>query len=438
MTLCDLAACRTRRRIATRPPNARIRADATRFRDRLQHSLGSAYTLLDAHRRVPRHEDSLFYPRLLALCLSLLVAAAARAAAQPAIPASLASSIDSLARGALAIDNAGSLTIGLVSDTGLVWTHSYGMADARLKKPATATTIYRIGSITKQFTALMLLQLVRAGTVRLSDPVDRYLSAIDSVRGRPPHAPSITLVELATMRSGLAQEPESLDTYLHGTVGEWERVLAAALRHTSFDSDPGSRWEYSNIGYAALGAALAAAAGRPYVTYVRDEILRPLGMTHTTFELDSTGRANLAMGHSFEHGEVDTVTPAREHAGRGYKVPNGGLYSTVGDLARFLVLEMGGGPERVLPKADLARNFANLAFATPDLTQGYGLGFHVIRRGSLLAFGHPGSVAGYLATAYFDPGTHLGVVVLRSVDDAKFDILSFTMTVLEKAVGSRR
>jgi len=111
--------------------------------------------------------------------------------------------------------------------------------------------------------------------------------------------------------------------------------------------------------------------------------------------------------------------------------------STVGDLARFLVFEMGRGPDRVLPKADLARNFANLAYATPDLTQGYGLGYHVMRRGSLVAFGHPGSVAGYLATAYFDPKTHTGVIVLRSVDDPKFDILSFTMTILEMATAPR-
>jgi CubicO group peptidase (beta-lactamase class C family) len=387
------------------------------------------------NRRARRHEDILFRLRLATLCLCLPTF---RAAAQSTIPASLASSIDSLARGALAIDNVGSLTIGIVNDTGLVWTHSYGMADARSKKPATAATVYRTGSITKQFTALMLLQLVRAGTVRLSDPVDRYLPVIDSVRGRPQYAPPITLVELATMRSGLAQEPESLDTYLRGAVSEWERVLAAALRHTTFEADPGSRWIYSNVGYAALGAALAAAAERPYIDYVRDEIVRPLGMTHTTFELDPTARANLAVGYSFEHGPADTATPARELTGRGYKVPNGGLYSTVGDLARFLVFEMGGGPAGVLPAADLAHNFANLAFATPDLTQGYGVGYHVQRRGSLVAFGHPGSVAGYLATAYFHPGTHTGVVVLRSVDDQKFDILSFTMTVLEKAAASRR
>lgn len=295
--------------------------------------------------------------------------------------------------------------------------------------------MYRIGSITKQFTALMLLQLVRNGTVRLSDPVDRYLPTVDRVRGRPPHAPPITLVELATMRSGLAQEPESLATYLRGPVREWERVLDAALSRTSYDADPGARWAYSNIGYAALGAALGRAASRPYVDYVRDRILRPLGMTHTSFELDPATRAELAVGYSFEGGTVDTAAPARELAGRGYKVPNGGLYSTVGDLARFLAFEMGNGPDSVLPRPDVARNFASLSFATPDLGQGYGLGFHAMRRGDLVAFGHPGSVAGYLATAYFAPRSHTGVIVLRNVDDPKFDILAFTMTLLEKVAA---
>ena len=168
---------------------------------------------------------------------------------------------------------------------------------------------------------------------------------------------------------------------------------------------------------------------------MRDAIRRPLGMTHTAFELDAAGRAELAVGYSFEHGPLDTITPRRELAGRGYKVPNGGLFSTVGDLARFLAFQMGNGPDAVLSRAELARQFGALAWATPDLTAGYGLGFHVMRRGALAAVGHGGSVAGYLATAYFDPATHVGVVVLRNVDDPKFDILSFTMSVLEKATA---
>ncbi|GLC27646.1 serine hydrolase domain-containing protein [Roseisolibacter agri] len=372
--------------------------------------------------------------RFLSLAVAVVASAAPRAAhAQPAVPDSVAAFVDRLAREALTANPAGGMTVGIVSDTGLVWTRSYGMADAARGRRATASTVYRIGSITKQFTALMLLQLAEAGTVRLSDPVNRYLPVIDSVRRLPPHAPPVTLVQLATMRGGLAQEPDSLERFLVGGVDEWERVLAAALRHTAYVDAPGARWEYSNIGYAALGAALAVAARRSYVAHVRDAILRPLGMTHTGFVLDSAGRAELAVGYSFEHGPMDSVTPRRELAGRGYKVPNGGLFSTVGDLARFLVFTMGKGPEAVLPRATLARQFGALAWATPDLTAGYGLGFHVMRRGSLVAIGHPGSVAGYLATAYFDPATHVGVIVLRNVDDPKFDILAFTMSVLEKA-----
>jgi CubicO group peptidase (beta-lactamase class C family) len=387
---------------------------------------------------VPRLQ---FHFRVLACCLSLVAARSARA--QSRIAPSLAATIDSLATQALAIDHTGGMTIGLVDDHGLYWTRSWGVADARTGRAPSAATVYRIGSITKQFTALMLLRLVRAGTVHLSDPVDRYFPQIDSVHGGAPHAPAITLVELATMRSGLAQEPESLPVFLRGPTREWERVLGRALRHTVVDAEPGVRWEYSNIGYATLGAALENAAGRPYIDYVRDEILRPLGMTHTTFEPDSTELAELAMGFSFDPesgggpGAPDTTVSVRERRGRGYKIPNGGLFSTVGDLARFLVFEMGNGPDSVLPSAELKRNFESIAFATPDLTQGYGLGFHVQRRGSLLAFGHPGSVAGYLATAYFDPASHTGVVVLRNVDDQNFDILGFTMKVLEQAAAAR-
>ncbi|HKN66676.1 MAG TPA: serine hydrolase domain-containing protein [Gemmatimonadaceae bacterium] len=357
---------------------------------------------------------------------------------QRALSAQLIAQVDSLANAQLAIDGVGGMTIGVVGDGGLIWTNSYGYADMARRVPASRSTVYRVGSITKQFTALMLQQLADRGVVQLSAPVDRYWPAFDAIASHDARARRVTLLELATMTSGLAQEPDPEERYTVGRLEDWEHTLIAALPHTTFHAEPGVAWEYSNIGYAALGAALQHAAHASYLEYIPDHILRPLGMTHSGFRLDSAARALLATGYAMGQGIVDTVAPRRELAGRGYKVPNGGLFSTVDDLAAFMHFEMGFGPDAVLSRASVARHFAKLDYATNDLTSGYGLGFHAIRRGSLVALGHPGSVAGYLSAAYFDPVSHTGVIVLRNVDDAHFDVLNVCLRVLELAASAPR
>src|SRR5712691_11688614 len=250
--------------------------------------------------------------------------------------------VDSLAAAEIAKDNIGSITIGIVSGGNLLWTKSYGYADMEKKIPATKDTVYRIGSITKQFTALMLLQLAEQGKVRLSDPVEKYFPEVNKLQGRFPNAPPITLVQLATHTSGLDREPDDEQRkYIYGPVSDWEKQLMAAIPHTSYAHEPGTRYSYSNIGYAILGAALSRAAGKPYADYIQERILLPLGMSHTFFAPNDQIRSNLAKGYLIEGGRVDADTPEREHQGRGWKVPNGALYSTVGDMARFMAFEMG-------------------------------------------------------------------------------------------------
>lgn len=356
---------------------------------------------------------------------------------RPAFPPGIIVRIDSLARAQLALDGVGGMTIGIVTEAGVVWTNSYGYADMARQTPTSRETVYRIGSITKQFTAIMLRQLASRHLVGLSDAADRYLPALDSVPHAGSRAHRITLLQLATMTSGLAQEPDDEDRYTRGPLDRWEQSVIAALRHTTLNAEPGTAWEYSNIGYAALGAALERAASVPYIDYVREQILMPLGMTHTGFVLDSAMRVQLATGYAMGQGTADTTQPRRELTGRGYKVPNGGLFSTVDDLAAFVRFEMGLGPDRVLPRAEVARHFAALTYATPDLSSGYGVGFHAIRHGSIVALGHPGSVAGYLSAAYFDPVTRTGAIVLRNVDDPHFDVLGLCLQVLELASAAR-
>ena len=97
----------------------------------------------------------------------------------------------------------------MISGSTLAWTHSYGFADMKTHRLATRATVYRIGSITKPFTAVMLMQLEAAGKISLSDPVERYLPEIKQIGSKPPGAPPFTFLQFATMTAGLAREPRS-------------------------------------------------------------------------------------------------------------------------------------------------------------------------------------------------------------------------------------
>lgn len=342
------------------------------------------------------------------------------AAGQQKPPENLQPVIDQLDKTAAELvkdPNAASFTIGLVQKSGLVWTKSYGYADIANKKPANAESVYRIGSITKQFTALMLLQLVRDGKVHFSDPVEKYFPEIHQVTGAYKGAPPITLVQLATHTSGLDREPADTETYVKGPVSDWEKILISALPHTKYLYEPGTRFSYSNIGYAILGAALSRAAHQSYTDYVKEKILLPLGMTHSDFEATPATRQNLTIGYvpGDNGGKLDAEMAEKEHqTGRGYKVPNGALYTTVGDLAKFEQFELLGGPESVLSRKELEENAHRMIAADRDLTSGYGIGFLVQRNQGHVLVGHSGAVAGYVAAAMFQPSAGTGIIILHN------------------------
>jgi CubicO group peptidase (beta-lactamase class C family) len=321
--------------------------------------------------------------------------------------------IDSMAASDFAKGSLGSVTVGVVSGSQLIWTKSYGKADMEKQIPADKDTVYRIGSITKMFTALMLEQLTDADKVHLSDPVEKYFPEVNSVQGRFHDAPPITLIQLATHTSGLGREPDDMDKYLTGVVADWEKTLIAALPHVHYVYQPGVRFSYSNIGYATLGAALARAAGQPYAEYVPKHIFEPLGMTHTALEPNPEILAHLSKGYQMENGKPDADDSQREHAGRGYKVPNGAIYTTVTDLAKFCSFFMGDGPDSVLKAARLEHYLNQVEVpSNSQLTHGYGVGFEVMRRDHYTAVGHGGTVAGYQAALYMNRETHIGLIVL--------------------------
>jgi CubicO group peptidase (beta-lactamase class C family) len=244
---------------------------------------------------------------------------------------------------------------------------------------------------------------------------------------------------LATMTAGLAREPRQEGPFWTGQVADWDKTLLSALPHTDYISFPGTAYSYSNIGYAMLGAALSRVAGVPYTEWERTRVLKPLGMDRTRFEIDPSIAADLATGYQVNRdGTLDDQTAAQEgRDGRGYKVPNGAIFTTVDDLGRFVAFELGNGPASVLSPARLDSAFGGFVASAADLSDGYGVGFMAMRRGTFTWLGHNGGVAGYVASMYYDRNAQLGVVLFRNVAGGKENPDRLAIDILERLVGAR-
>jgi CubicO group peptidase (beta-lactamase class C family) len=310
----------------------------------------------------------------------------------------------------------GAMTVGVVSGSKLVWTKSYGLADIKAGAAANADTVYRIGSITKQFTALAFLQLRDRGVVSDNAAAAAYFPPLLQIKGSPDEISKISLSELATHRGGLSREPDDL-RYLAGPIEDWEKTLAAAMPHVAMEFPQGQVSHYSNIGYAVLGASLAVAAKEPYTSYVAAHILRPLGMSHSGFFLDADMQAHLARGYTVKAGVSSSLEADTEmRTGRGYKIPNGGLFTTVGDLAKFVSLELGAGPPSVLD-ANALQFWHSHFYPTPhNGSYGFALSKRDIEGHTQM--GHGGAVAGFVAGAFFDPSAKVGIICLRNTDSS--------------------
>ncbi len=345
--------------------------------------------------------------------------------------------VDSIAEAEFRKDSLGSITIGVVSGRDLVWAKSYGYVDRSRKRRATPQTVYRIASVTKQVTAIMLLQLSEKKVVRLSDPLSRWFPEIRQVRGAAEVATDRvpTLLQVATMTSGLSREPNDKRRSQNGALDRWMEALISATPSVEFRGEPGTMYGYSNVGYAMLGAALSRAAGESYIDYVRRHILLPLGMRSTDFAMTPAMRSELAEGVDYDVLYKDTLNyedAARSHEDRGYGVPNGGLYSTVGDVAKLVSFELGFGPDTVLRAETIARRNAVPIAAPPELDFGYGLGVQANRWGDTSEVGHSGNQSGYTAQVAYDLARNYGVIVLRSAGGGHADAGQLALRAFSK------
>jgi CubicO group peptidase (beta-lactamase class C family) len=284
-----------------------------------------------------------------------------------------------------------SVAAGVVRDGRLAWSGGYG--DVR----GDAVDVqYRIGSITKTFTAVLVLQLVRDGLLDLGAPASRVLGGVAYA--------DRSLRSLLSHASGMQSEPNG--SWWERSAGvTWEQLVAAHDGSGAVFPD-GQQFHYSNLGYALLGEVVARVLEQPWTDAVRDRILEPLGMGRTTYL--PGGRA--AQGRSVDpYAGTLTVEPATD---TGALAPAGQLWSTVGDLATYAAFLGTGHPDVLdLSWLELASH-PQAGDHHAALESGHGLGFQLMRGGSGLLVGHTGSMPGFLAACLVDRTRRTGAVFL--------------------------
>jgi CubicO group peptidase (beta-lactamase class C family) len=327
----------------------------------------------------------------------------------------------------------GSISAAIIKNGKVIWAGAFGCATRDKDIAADTNTIYRIGSITKTFTATVLMQLVEERKVKLDDPVEKYVPEIKSIKGYS-YQTVITLRQLASHTSGLEREPDMSGAML-GPVDQWENKLLSCIPYTSFKSSPGTDFQYSNIGYALLGLALERAAGIPYVRLVQQRLFTPLHMDNTFFSIPENKMAELAEGIiNFKQSEIDEINENSALHGvldstlGGYTVPCGGIYSTPLDLAKFMEVLMG---KTSLLKPESLREMQVI----PPGGRRYGMGFMHANYGKLGFIGQEGIVPGYNAQFSIEQHDVYAVVLLRNYNTGKTNLTLDSRKLLAKLVN---
>jgi len=294
-----------------------------------------------------------------------------------------------------------SLSISLVEGDRIVWSKAFGNAGRTSAAPATRETIYRVGSISKLFTAVAVMQLVEQGRLDLDRPVAEYLPGWNG--------PDTTLRQILCHRSGMVREPP-VGSYFDETEPGLA-PCAKSLFGTRTVYTPGSRTKYSNGAVSLAGHVVSEVVGRSFEEHVARHVLRPLGMGSSSWHREDAGeRLAAARMWSYDGREFDA--PVFELG----TVPAGNLYATMDDLARFamaLIARGGGVRGRILRSETLESMWE------PQVTRGrYGVGFRLSTFDGQRAVGHGGAVYGFATQLKVLPDPGVGVAVSASMDVA--------------------
>ncbi len=362
----------------------------------------------DAKHPKGRHDTTCQHglrTRTVLTAAALIFFAANSAFAAPSA-AELARKVDQLAADELATGPTAGISILVAHKGKVLLAKGYGYADVDKREPATEHTVYRLGSLSKQFTAVAVLELVDQGLIRLDESIRTYLPGYPEV-GQP-----ITPRHLLNHTSGLVSYTAQSeywkhmnDDLPHSTVLGW--FASRDLAYT-----PGDRYVYSNSGYFVLGLIIEQVTGESYAEYVQREILDPLKLRETYYDDGKKSVSNRALGYARDEKKI---VPARElNMNLAYSV--GGMASSVLDIyALHTALRAG----KLITPESYAIMTSPAWLNNGDFSK-YGMGFHVDTWDGLHVLRHGGLVFGFKTCYYYYPKQDLTVIILMNTEEAQY------------------
>ncbi len=334
------------------------------------------------------------------------------------------------------------LAVGAVRDGALEFFSGHGVANIEAATPVTEDTVFRIGSITKTFTAVAVMQLEERGLIELDAPANDYLRAFQLVPAKASWRPA-TVRHLLThtagvpewlhpsrmINSGWVAETFSLDARLPTLAEYYQGGLRLA-------AEPGTIWTYSDHGFATLGQIVEDLSGQSLHRYFRECIFEPLGMADTDLLRSQRLTSRLATGYRLRSDGAKAVTDRQ-----GVTAAAGSIYSTPRDMARYVVALLGGGSGEhgsILKPETVARMFEPHYRPDPRIP-GMGLAFWRVDLGGHAAVEHQGVVPGFNSQIFLAPDDNVGVVAFTNGSrNASGWLTGETQRLVRELIGAPR
>jgi CubicO group peptidase (beta-lactamase class C family)/D-alanyl-D-alanine dipeptidase len=303
------------------------------------------------------------------------------------------------------------LAIALVDDQKVVWSKGFGWADPDKRIPASAETVFRVGSVSKLFTDIAVMQLVEKGILDLDVPVTNYLP---DFKPRNPFGVAITLRQLMSHRAGLAREPP-VGNYFDPTKPTLAQMVES-LNNTDLLCKPGNHSCYSNAGIAVAGYVLEQTQREAFAPYLKRMVFDVIGMKSSDFELTPHLQTHLAKGLMWTYHGRTFEAPTFPLA----MAPAVNMYSTVGDLGKFLnvLFANGRAVNGSLIQPETLQQMLTPQLVSPGTKSGWGIGFFLGEVHGCRSFDHSGAVYGFATKLKGLPEEKLGAVVVATKDCA--------------------